>query len=193
MNYSEHEAHDGFLNVLLFQFQGKSRPYRDTTVFKLFLCPQSFICCCLGQIQIWETSECRQDIHALPQGKGGQVVFNLKRFLWLIFNENKVGSAQIEQMMRNDLAGRRSLPLRWCWGRRRGAAFPSLFLSSLFFLSLSIILSQLSLSPLLSLPLYVFLPPFLCLSVAMKGLVSSQLDVSPQYKKRQITVMHFVI
>lgn len=32
MNYSEHEAHDGFLNVLLFQFQGKSRPYRDTTV-----------------------------------------------------------------------------------------------------------------------------------------------------------------
>lgn len=32
MNYSEHEAHDGFLNVLLFQFQGKSRPYRDATV-----------------------------------------------------------------------------------------------------------------------------------------------------------------
>lgn len=131
----------------------------------------------------------------LKQKREGGLLENLENFLNLVFNENKAGSAEIEQMMRNDLAKGSFLPLRWYRGRRRrarGPSFPSLFLSlSLFFpLTPSFSpffflpsISALSLSAPLT-PLYRS-PSSSSLSQNMKSFASSQPQTKKKEKKRK--------
>lgn len=141
----------------------------------------------------------------LSIGKRGQVALHLMRFLWVIFNENKLGSAQIEQMMRNERAEGRFLSLTLYWvrrgpGKRRGAGGPlshSLFLSSgvlLFFLSLSITFSALLTNHMsFSLPFTVSASEWPCIFPAVRFPHNEKKEKEKKCKTNHSDALHNLI